>query len=109
MVLLLIISTDSGFIIQIPAHVGKRETDPLHYATSCPFTPSCHFTKPSAELTLLWWKNLLLNKLSRIRISKLISFLTDNEDLIKQQPDAITSSNLSNLDCNPHFYPSSRP
>ncbi|GBN14460.1 hypothetical protein AVEN_177566-1 [Araneus ventricosus] len=34
----------------------------------------------------------LLNKLSRIKIAKLISFLTENEDLIKQQPDAISSS-----------------
>ncbi|GBL99451.1 hypothetical protein AVEN_63847-1 [Araneus ventricosus] len=60
---------------------------PLHYATSCPLTSSFHFTKPSAEHILLWWKNLLLNKPSRIKIDKFISFLTDNEDLIKQQPD----------------------
>ncbi|GBL93130.1 hypothetical protein AVEN_216481-1 [Araneus ventricosus] len=55
------ILTDSGFIIEIPENAGKRE---LHYATSCHLTSSFHFTKPSAENTLLWWTNLLLNKLS---------------------------------------------
>ncbi|GBM24071.1 hypothetical protein AVEN_38273-1 [Araneus ventricosus] len=78
--------------------------DPLHYATSWQLTSSFHFTKPSAENTLLWWKNLLLNKLSRIKIAKLISFLTDNENLIKQQPNATGSSNSD-----PNFSPSPRP
>ncbi|GBL96506.1 hypothetical protein AVEN_229948-1 [Araneus ventricosus] len=96
------ISTDSGLIIQIPAHAGKRET-PLHFATSCHLTSSFHFTKPSVENTLLWWKNLLLNKLSRIKIAKLISFLTDHEDLIKQEPDATNSP-----DPDPNFSPSPR-
>ncbi|GBN79987.1 hypothetical protein AVEN_86648-1 [Araneus ventricosus] len=102
MVRLPAISTDSGFIIQICAHEGKRET-PLHNATSCHLTSSFHFTKPSAENTRLWRKNLFLNKLSRIKIAKLISFLTDNEDLIKQQPGATSSS-----DSDPDFFPSPR-
>ncbi|GBL75745.1 hypothetical protein AVEN_155042-1 [Araneus ventricosus] len=71
----------SGFIIQISAHAGKRE---LHYVTSCHMTLFYHFTKPSAENTQLWWKSVLSNKLSRINIAKLISFLTENENLIKQ-------------------------
>ncbi|GBM57606.1 hypothetical protein AVEN_216353-1 [Araneus ventricosus] len=57
--------------------------DPLHYATSCHMTLSYHFTKPSVENTQLWWKSVLSNKLSRIKISKLIYFLIENENLIK--------------------------
>ncbi|GBM00422.1 hypothetical protein AVEN_179231-1 [Araneus ventricosus] len=78
--------------------------DPLHYATSCHMTLSYHFTKPSAENTQLWWKSLLSNKLSRINIAKLISFLTENENLIKQPPDATSSS-----DSDPDFSLSPRP
>ncbi|GBN46001.1 hypothetical protein AVEN_271453-1 [Araneus ventricosus] len=36
-------------------------------------------------------ENLPLNKLSIIIITKLISFLSENENLIKQQPDATDS------------------
>ncbi|GBM85200.1 hypothetical protein AVEN_220094-1 [Araneus ventricosus] len=78
--------------------------DPLHYVTSCHMTLSHHFTKPSAENTQLCWKSLLSNKLSRIKISELISFLTENANLIKQPPDA-TSSSYSD----PDFSPSPRP
>ncbi|GBM10665.1 hypothetical protein AVEN_7936-1 [Araneus ventricosus] len=85
------ISTDSGFIIQIFAHAGKRETLSTMQLLVI-LRHLFHFTKPSAENTLLWRKNLLLSKLSRIKIDKLICFLTDNEDLIKQQPDATSSS-----------------
>ncbi|GBM53865.1 hypothetical protein AVEN_64797-1 [Araneus ventricosus] len=67
-------------------------------------TLSYHFTKQSAENTQLWWKSVLLNKLSRIKISKLISFVTENENLIKQPPDATSSS-----DSAPDFSPSPRP
>ncbi|GBN58298.1 hypothetical protein AVEN_188883-1 [Araneus ventricosus] len=67
-------------------------------------TLSYHFTKPSAENTQLWRKSLLSNKLSRTNIAKLISFLTENENLIKQPPDA-TSSSYSD----PDFSPSPRP
>ncbi|GBM90067.1 hypothetical protein AVEN_162412-1 [Araneus ventricosus] len=74
--------------------------DRLHYATSCHMTLSCHFTKPSAENTQLWWKSVLSNKLPRIKISKLVSFLTENENLMKQPPDA-TSSSDSDPDCSP--------
>ncbi|GBM90297.1 hypothetical protein AVEN_90913-1 [Araneus ventricosus] len=74
---------------------------PLHYATSCHMTLSYHFTKPSTENTQLWWKSVLSNQPSRINIAKLISFLTDNENLIKQPPDATSSSD-------PHFSPSPR-
>ncbi|GBM34604.1 hypothetical protein AVEN_171646-1 [Araneus ventricosus] len=78
--------------------------DPLHYATSCHMTLSYHLTKSSAENTQLSWKSLLSNKLSRINIAKFISSLTENENLIKQPPDA-TSSSDSDLD----FSPSPRP
>ncbi|GBM09957.1 hypothetical protein AVEN_86833-1 [Araneus ventricosus] len=67
-------------------------------------TLSYHFTKPSAENTQLWWESVLSNKLSRINIAKLISFLTENENLIKQPPDAPSSS-----DSDPDFSPSPRP
>ncbi|GBM91372.1 hypothetical protein AVEN_86498-1 [Araneus ventricosus] len=79
-----VISADSGFIIQISEHAGKGRPSPL--VPSCPLTSSFH---------------LLLNKLSRIKIAKLISFHTDNEDLIKQQPDATSLS-----DSDPDFSPS---
>ncbi|GBM22136.1 hypothetical protein AVEN_190800-1 [Araneus ventricosus] len=78
--------------------------DPLHYATSCHMTLAYHFTKPSAENTQLWWKSILSNKLSRINIAKLISFLTENENLMKQPPDATSSS-----DSDPDFSPSPSP
>ncbi|GBN81438.1 hypothetical protein AVEN_146081-1 [Araneus ventricosus] len=94
---------DSGFIIRISAHEGKRE-NPLHYATSCHMTLSYHFTKKSAENTQLWWKSVLLNKLSRIDIAKLVSFLIESENLIKQPPDATNSS-----DSDTYFSPSPRP
>ncbi|GBL80284.1 hypothetical protein AVEN_92212-1 [Araneus ventricosus] len=67
-------------------------------------TLSYHFTKPIAENTQLWWKSLLSNKLSRINIAKLTSSLTENENLIKQPPDATSSS-----DSDPDFFPSPSP
>ncbi|GBN20552.1 hypothetical protein AVEN_66598-1 [Araneus ventricosus] len=67
-------------------------------------TLSYHFTKPSAENTQLWWKSVLSNNLSRIKIAKLISFLTENENLVKQSPEATSSS-----DSDPDFSPSPRP
>ncbi|GBN33752.1 hypothetical protein AVEN_69990-1 [Araneus ventricosus] len=78
--------------------------DPLHYATSCHMTLSYNFTKPSAENTQIWWKSVLSNKLSRIKIAILKSFLTENENLIKQPPNATSSS-----DSDPDFSPSPRP
>ncbi|GBO33204.1 hypothetical protein AVEN_107634-1 [Araneus ventricosus] len=68
-------------------------------------TLSYHFTKPSAENTQLWGKSVLSNKerISRIKISKLISFLTENENLIKQPLDATSSP-----DSDPEFSPSPR-
>ncbi|GBN95100.1 hypothetical protein AVEN_248059-1 [Araneus ventricosus] len=96
------ISTDTGFIIQISAHTVKRR--PLHYATSCHVSLSYHFIKPSAENTQLWWKSALSNQLSRINIDKPRSFLTENENLTKQPPDATSSS-----DSEPDFSPSPRP
>ncbi|GBM75001.1 hypothetical protein AVEN_195308-1 [Araneus ventricosus] len=78
--------------------------DPLQYATSCHMTLSYHFTEPSAENTQLRWKSLISNKLSRIKIAKLISFLTESENLIKQTPDATSSS-----DSDTDFCPSPRP
>ncbi|GBN92656.1 hypothetical protein AVEN_228271-1 [Araneus ventricosus] len=67
-------------------------------------TLSYHFTKPSAENTQLWWKSLFSNKLSRINIAQLVSFLTENENLTKQPPDATSSS-----DSDPDFFPPPRP
>ncbi|GBO43309.1 hypothetical protein AVEN_35144-1 [Araneus ventricosus] len=64
-------------------------------------TFSYHFTKPRAENTRLWWKSVLSNKLSRIKISKLISFLAENENLMKQP--------TSSSDSDPDLSPSPRP
>ncbi|GBM43512.1 hypothetical protein AVEN_96178-1 [Araneus ventricosus] len=36
---------------------------PFHYATTCHLTASYHFTKPNENLTSIWWRNLLNNKL----------------------------------------------
>ncbi|GBN06613.1 hypothetical protein AVEN_79015-1 [Araneus ventricosus] len=82
---------------------GEKE-DPLHYATSCHLTLTYHFTKPSAENTQLLWKSVLSNKLSRINMAKLISCLTENENLMKQPTDVTSSS-----DSDPDFSPSPRP
>ncbi|GBO02519.1 hypothetical protein AVEN_79754-1 [Araneus ventricosus] len=73
---------------------------PLDYATSCHITSSYHFTKSSTENTQLWRQHLLLNKLSRIKIAKLIYFLNQNENLVKQPPDA-TSLSDSDTDFSP--------
>ncbi|GBN33316.1 hypothetical protein AVEN_69927-1 [Araneus ventricosus] len=81
----------------------REKGDPFHYAISCHMMLSYHFTKSSAENTQLWWKSVLSNKLSRIKISKLISFLTENENLTKQSLDATSSS-----DSDPDFSPSPR-
>ncbi|GBM45632.1 hypothetical protein AVEN_204762-1 [Araneus ventricosus] len=81
-----------------------EKRDLLHYATSCHMTLVYHFTKPNAENTQLWWKSLLSNKRPRINIAKLLSFLTENESLIKQPPDATSSS-----DSEPELSPSPRP
>ncbi|GBM70614.1 hypothetical protein AVEN_180291-1 [Araneus ventricosus] len=51
---------------------------------------SFYQTKSRKYSTLV--KNLLLNKLSKIKIAKLLFFRTDNEDVLKQQPDATSSS-----------------
>ncbi|GBM55903.1 hypothetical protein AVEN_232816-1 [Araneus ventricosus] len=87
------IYTDSSHLEDICA-CGEKG-DPLHYATSYAHMSSFHFTKPSAEHTLLWWKILFLNRLSGIKIAKLISFLSDDEDLIKQQMDSTSSSDTN--------------
>ncbi|GBM32668.1 hypothetical protein AVEN_89660-1 [Araneus ventricosus] len=81
---------------------GKGKPSPL--CNFCQMALSYHFTKPSAENTQLWWKILLSNNLSRINIAKLISFLTENKNLVKQPPDATSSS-----DSDPDFSPSPRP
>ncbi|GBN21592.1 hypothetical protein AVEN_182641-1 [Araneus ventricosus] len=65
---------------------------------------SYNFAKRSAENSQLWWKSLLSKKLSRITIAKLISFLTENENLTKQLPEATSSS-----DSDPDLSSSPRP
>ncbi|GBM34184.1 hypothetical protein AVEN_175266-1 [Araneus ventricosus] len=67
-------------------------------------TLSYHFILSFTENTQNWWKSVLSNKLPRIKVSKLVSFLTENENLIKQPPDATNSS-----DFEPDFSPSPRP
>ncbi|GBN02197.1 hypothetical protein AVEN_15133-1 [Araneus ventricosus] len=93
---------------------GKGRPSP--HATSCHITLSYHFTKRSAENAQLWWEHLLLNKLSRIKLAKLISFLNENENLIKQPPVHPTPTQISLLhqdlrlmDSDPYFSPSPRP
>ncbi|GBN65516.1 hypothetical protein AVEN_135210-1 [Araneus ventricosus] len=81
---------------------GKGRHSPLRNFLSHDVT--YHFTKPSAENTPLWWESVLSNKLSRINIAKLISFLTENGNLIKQPPDATSS-----FDSDPDFSRSPRP
>ncbi|GBL98839.1 hypothetical protein AVEN_165686-1 [Araneus ventricosus] len=56
--------------------------NPLHYATSCLFTISYHLTKPSTDLEPLWWKRVLINKISRAKIRYLIHFIAENEALL---------------------------
>ncbi|GBN32285.1 hypothetical protein AVEN_213127-1 [Araneus ventricosus] len=79
---------------------GLTKIAPILKKTTC----LLNVRKPSAENTELWWKSVLSNKLSRIKIAKLVSFLTENENLIKQPPDATSSS-----DSEPDFSPSPRP
>ncbi|GBL90767.1 hypothetical protein AVEN_215508-1 [Araneus ventricosus] len=100
MVLFPAISIDSGFIIQMSAHVWKREI----LSTTQLLVTGRYLIILSTENTQIWWKSVLSNKLSRIKKAKLISFLTENENLIKQPPDA-TSSSDSYL----YFSPSPRP
>ncbi|GBL80289.1 hypothetical protein AVEN_92215-1 [Araneus ventricosus] len=69
---------------------GKGRLSPLRSFLSHDVILS--FSKSSAENTQLWRKSLLSNKLSKINIAKLISFLTENENVIKQPLDATSSS-----------------
>ncbi|GBN16027.1 hypothetical protein AVEN_57792-1 [Araneus ventricosus] len=71
--------------------IGK----PFHFATSCDLTSSYNFKKPREDLTSISCQNLLGNKLSRLNISRLMSFLTKHENLIKFQHDR---SNVTNYD-----------
>ncbi|GBM12736.1 hypothetical protein AVEN_228525-1 [Araneus ventricosus] len=56
--------------------------DPMHYATKCRFTLSCHFQTPTVSLKLQWLKNILANNLSRTRLRLLMSFMCDENNLI---------------------------
>ncbi|GBL74898.1 hypothetical protein AVEN_243733-1 [Araneus ventricosus] len=70
------------FIIRNSDSCGSGNLgNPLHYATSCLFTASYHLTKPSADLELLWWKRVMNNSNSRVKIRKLIHFIAENETL----------------------------
>ncbi|GBM36718.1 hypothetical protein AVEN_116197-1 [Araneus ventricosus] len=55
----------------------------FHYTMTCHLTASYHFTKTIENLTSLWWRNILISKLSRLKIINFVSFLSENEDLIK--------------------------
>ncbi|GBM21553.1 hypothetical protein AVEN_85361-1 [Araneus ventricosus] len=60
---------------------GEKE-NPIHYATKCRFTLSWHFQTPTVSLKLQWWKNILTNNLSRIRLRLLMRFICDETNLI---------------------------
>ncbi|GBM42185.1 hypothetical protein AVEN_261161-1 [Araneus ventricosus] len=81
---------------------GKGRPSRLRNFLSSYVIFSFYQTKCRKYSTLM--KKLNLNKLSRIIIAKLISFLTDNEDLITQKPDSTSST-----DSDPDFSPSPRP
>ncbi|GBN56184.1 hypothetical protein AVEN_94268-1 [Araneus ventricosus] len=75
---------------------GKIGT-PFHFATFCHLTSAFQFTKTREDLTSILWQNLLDNKLSRLKISRLMSFLIEHEDLNKFQQDQnkVTNSDSS--------------
>ncbi|GBN88467.1 hypothetical protein AVEN_153714-1 [Araneus ventricosus] len=103
MVLFSVISTGFGFIILIFVHAGKRET---LSTTQRLVIIRYLFILPTQVQKILYFgeKNLLLNKLSRIKIAKLIYSLTENENLMKQQLDVTSST-----DSDPDFSPSPIP
>ncbi|GBL90877.1 hypothetical protein AVEN_27986-1 [Araneus ventricosus] len=53
---------------------------PLHFEISCRLTSSFHLTKPSNDLEQLWWKRVLNNPLPRIKIRKLINFISGGKE-----------------------------
>ncbi|GBM54734.1 hypothetical protein AVEN_76242-1 [Araneus ventricosus] len=61
---------------------GAKGT-PIHYATNCPFTMSWHMKQPSDSNELEWKKNIVKNKGSRQRITNIIQFMHQNNDLFK--------------------------
>ncbi|GBL97529.1 hypothetical protein AVEN_162983-1 [Araneus ventricosus] len=83
---------------------GKGRSSPLRNFLSSFVTFSFYQTECRKYSTL--GENLLIKKLPRIKIAKLIPFLADNEDLIKQQPD---TTSLSDSDSDPDFSSSPRP
>ncbi|GBM59458.1 Putative protein in type-1 retrotransposable element R1DM [Araneus ventricosus] len=56
---------------------------PIHFATSCPFTISWHMTQPSETNELEWKKRIVANKGSRQRITNIIQFMHQNNELFK--------------------------
>ncbi|GBM64095.1 hypothetical protein AVEN_74399-1 [Araneus ventricosus] len=68
--------------------------DPLHYATSFPFTASSHLTIPTHDLETVWWNEVMENKLSRIKTRNLVKFLLDNESFVSPDPDSEQFPNL---------------
>ncbi|GBL77088.1 hypothetical protein AVEN_12732-1 [Araneus ventricosus] len=70
-------------LVRLPSF--REVGTPFHYVTTCYLTASYHFTEPSENLTSIWWRNILNNKLSRLKIINLVSFLIENENLMKPQ------------------------
>ncbi|GBM16570.1 hypothetical protein AVEN_223502-1 [Araneus ventricosus] len=80
----------------------------FHYATTCYLTTSYYFTKPSKNLTSIWWRNTLNNKLSRFKIINLVSFLTENGNLIIPQYEQNNTSDVDSSSDAETFSPSTR-
>ncbi|GBM97319.1 hypothetical protein AVEN_27079-1 [Araneus ventricosus] len=56
---------------------------PIYYATICPFTISWHMSQPTKANALEWRKRIIANKGSRQRITSIIQFMHQNNELFK--------------------------
>ncbi|GBM59813.1 hypothetical protein AVEN_10020-1 [Araneus ventricosus] len=86
----ILFATGDGPFATYPKRFNSRKSDrcdrgelgsPQHFATSCPLTNSFHLTKLSNDLEQLWWRIVLTNPFSRIKIRKLIKFISKNKDI----------------------------
>ncbi|GBM18786.1 hypothetical protein AVEN_30192-1 [Araneus ventricosus] len=87
----------------------KEVGTPFHYSSSCYLTASNNFYKPSENPASIWWRNILSNKLSRLKSINSVSFLIENENLIKPRYEQNNTSGVGSSSDSETFSPSTRP
>ncbi|GBO01335.1 hypothetical protein AVEN_204450-1 [Araneus ventricosus] len=65
---------------------GKANGTPLYYATECILTASFHLTKPAQQYEQIWFRKVVSNKGSRLKIQRLLHHLNDFQKLFRINP-----------------------